>query len=57
MNREIKAGRDISEKENADPSTVETLQKRGIETYYTYQGNVTVISDGKTLQCQQKTDE
>ena len=46
-----------SEKENADPSTVETLQKRGIETYYTYQGDVTVISDGKTLQCKQKTDE
>ncbi len=43
-----------SEKENADPSTVETLQKRGIETYYTYQGNVTVVSDGKALRCEQQ---
>ena len=46
-----------SEKENADPSTVETLQKRGIETYYTYQGNVTVVSDGKALRCEQQAAE
>ncbi len=46
-----------SEKENADPSTVETLQKRGVETYYTYQGDVTVVSDGKTLSCSQAAGE
>lgn len=46
-----------SEKENADPSTVETLQKRGIETYYTYQGTVTVVSDGKALRCEQQAAE
>ena len=42
-----------SEKENADPSTVEALEKRGVEAYYTYNGNVTVISDGKALSCSQ----
>ena len=46
-----------SQKENADPSTVETLQKRGIETYYTYNGDVTVVSDGKTLRCTQTETE
>lgn len=46
-----------SEKENADPSTVETLEKRGIETYYTYNGNVTVVSDGKALNCEQQAAE
>lgn len=46
-----------SEKENADPSTVETLEKRGIETYYTYNGNVTVVSDGKSLSCSQEAAE
>ena len=43
-----------SEKEYADPSTVETLEKRKIETYYTCDGNVTVVSDGKTLTCSQE---
>ena len=43
-----------SEKEYADPSTVETLQKRGIETYYTSNGTVTVVSDGKQLTCTQE---
>ena len=39
-----------SQKEYADPSTVETLQKRGIETYYLCDsGDVTFISDGKTI--------
>lgn len=45
-----------SEKEYADPSTVETLEKRGVETYYTCQGNVTVVSDGNSLQSSQKTE-
>ena len=38
-----------SEKEDADPSTVETLKKRGIQTHYTKDGNVTYLSDGKTI--------
>ncbi len=42
-----------SEKEYADPNTVETLENRKIETYYTCDGNVTVVSDGKTLTCSQ----
>ena len=42
-----------SEKEFADSSTVETLEKRGIEAYYTSSGTVTVVSDGSTLQCSQ----
>ena len=42
-----------SEKEYADPNTVETLEKRKIETYYTCDGNVTAVSDGKTLTCSQ----
>ena len=42
-----------SEKEYADPNTVETLENRKIETYYTCDGNVTVVSDGKTLTCTQ----
>ena len=46
-----------SEKENADPSTVETLQKRGVETYYMYNGDVTVVSDGQTLTCTQTAKE
>ena len=46
-----------SEKEYADPSTVETLQKRGIETYYTNDGTVTVVSDGKQLTCTQEGAE
>ena len=43
-----------SSKEPADPSTVETLQKRGVEAYYMQNGDVTVVSDGKTLTCTQK---
>ena len=43
-----------SNKEYADPSTVETLQKRGVETYYMNEGDVTVVSDGSTLTCTQK---
>ena len=43
-----------SEKEYADPNTVETLEKRKIETYYTCDGNVTVVSDGKALTCTQE---
>ena len=43
-----------SEKEYADPNTVETLENRKIETYYTCDGNVTVVSDGKTLTCTQE---
>ena len=40
-----------SKSEYADPSTVETLQKRGVETYYTCDsGTVTFVSDGKTIQ-------
>lgn len=42
-----------SKKEFADPSTVETLEKRGIETYYTNNGTVTIVSDGETLACEQ----
>ena len=42
-----------SDKENADPSTVKTLEKRGVEAYYTNRGTVTVVSDGSTLQCTQ----
>lgn len=38
-----------SEKEDADPYTAETLEKRKIETYYTKNGTVTVRSDGKSL--------
>lgn len=46
-----------SEKEYADPNTVETLEKRKIESYYTCDGNVTVVSDGKTLTCSQEAAE
>ncbi|MBP0988574.1 MAG: MBL fold metallo-hydrolase [Oscillospiraceae bacterium] len=46
-----------SAKENADPSTVETLQNRGVETYYMYNGDVTIVSDGKTLSCSQTAKE
>lgn len=46
-----------SEKENADSSTVETLQNRGVETYYMYNGDVTIVSDGKTLSCSQTAKE
>lgn len=42
-----------SDKEPADSSTIETLKKRGVETYYMNSGDVTVISDGKTLTCKQ----
>ncbi|MBR5361851.1 MAG: MBL fold metallo-hydrolase [Oscillospiraceae bacterium] len=46
-----------SAKENADPSTFETLQNRGVETYYMYNGDVTIVSDGKTLSCSQTAKE
>ncbi|MBQ9908150.1 MAG: MBL fold metallo-hydrolase [Oscillospiraceae bacterium] len=46
-----------SAKENADSSTVETLQNRGVETYYMYNGDVTIVSDGKTLSCSQTAKE
>lgn len=42
-----------SKKEFADPSTVETLEKRGIEAYYTNNGRVTIVSDGDGLTCTQ----
>ncbi len=42
-----------SNKEYADSSTVETLQKRGVEAYYTNDGTVTVVSDGASLTCTQ----
>ena len=38
-----------SKQEDADPSTVETLEKRGIKAYYTKDGNLTLVSDGKTI--------
>ncbi|MBR3268885.1 MAG: MBL fold metallo-hydrolase [Oscillospiraceae bacterium] len=38
-----------SEKEDADPSTVQTLKDRGVKAYYTTGGTVTAVSDGKTL--------
>lgn len=38
-----------SEKEDADPSTVETLKKRGVHAYYTTAGDSTFVSDGKTI--------
>ncbi|MBQ8921834.1 MAG: MBL fold metallo-hydrolase [Oscillospiraceae bacterium] len=38
-----------SNQEYADPSTVETLNDRGIKAYYTPDGTVTAVSDGKTL--------
>ena len=38
-----------SNQEYADPSTVETLKDRGIEAYYTPDGTVTAVSDGKTM--------
>lgn len=45
-----------SKKEYADPATVATLEKRGVETYYTNDGAVTVTSDGKTLHCAQSAE-
>lgn len=42
-----------SDKEFADPSTVDTLEKRGVDAYYTNKGTVTVISDGSGLTCAQ----
>ena len=46
-----------SEKEYADPNTVETLEKRKITAYYTCDGDVTAVSDGKTLTCTQEAGE
>ena len=43
-----------SDKEPAESSTIETLKKRGVEAYYMQNGDVTVLSDGKTLTCTQK---
>ncbi len=45
-----------SEKEYADPETVAMLEKRGVDTYYTCNGVVTVLSDGKTLHCSQSAE-
>ena len=45
-----------SNKEYADQYTVDTLQKRGIETYYTTNGIVTVVSDGSKLTAEQKQE-
>lgn len=45
-----------SEKEYADPETVAMLEKRGVDTYYTCNGVVTVTSDGKTLHCSQSAE-
>ena len=45
-----------SEKEPADSYTVESLQKRGIETYYTTEGTLTVVSDGTKLTASQTKD-
>lgn len=42
-----------SAKESADPETMETLKKRGIETYTTVGGDITVVSDGSQLTCTQ----
>ena len=38
-----------SNQEYADPSTVDTLKDRGVKAYYTPDGNVTAVSDGKTI--------
>lgn len=46
-----------SEEEDADPSTYETLKKRGVEAYYTTGGDVTVVSDGTSLTCTQEAPE
>lgn len=46
-----------SKKDYADDHTVETLNKRKIESYYTCDGRVTVVSDGETLTCTQETKE
>lgn len=42
-----------SENEPADPSTVDTLKSRGIKAFYTTDGTVTAVSDGKTITCTQ----
>ena len=42
-----------SDKEPADPSTIETLKKHGVEAYYMNSGDVTITSDGRTLTCKQ----
>lgn len=46
-----------SEEEDADPSTYETLKARGVEAYYTPNGNITAVSDGSTLTCTQANEE
>ena len=38
-----------SEEENADPSTVETLKTRGVEAYYTTNGDITAVCDGSKI--------
>lgn len=38
-----------SNQEYADPSTVQTLKDRGVEAYYTPDGTVTAVSNGKTM--------
>ena len=42
-----------SKKEYADDYTVETLQKRGVDAYYTCDGTVTVVCDGRELRISQ----
>lgn len=45
-----------SDKEFADSAAVDTLEKRGVDAYYTNNGTVTVVSDGSTLICTQETE-
>lgn len=42
-----------SSKEPAAKQTMETMKKRGIQTFYTQNGDVTIASDGKTIQISQ----
>ncbi|MBR6107425.1 MAG: MBL fold metallo-hydrolase [Oscillospiraceae bacterium] len=46
-----------SNQEYADPSTVQTLKDRGVAAYYTPDGTVTAVSDGKSITVTQAAEK
>lgn len=45
-----------SRKNPADAGTLELLSEKGVRTFQTKDGNITVVSDGKTLELRQKLE-
>ena len=46
-----------SNQEYADPSTVQTLKDRGVAAYFTPDGTVTAVSDGKSITVTQAAEK